>query len=128
MSDLTKFEEQILLSVWKLQDEAYGISIYNHIRNITNKDQAIGGIYFPLERLVKKGLLERRQDPDNRRCVLITVAQQAQNFIETVDEELIEEIGKLADKMGSDNFKKWHEVIKAVDTAIEMINETKQVK
>jgi DNA-binding PadR family transcriptional regulator len=58
MSELTRFEEQILLSVWKLQDEAYGITIYNHIRSITKKDLAIGGIYFPLERLVKKGFLE----------------------------------------------------------------------
>jgi PadR family transcriptional regulator PadR len=47
-----------LLSVWKLQDKAYGITIYSHIRNITNKDLVIGGIYFPLERLVKKGFLE----------------------------------------------------------------------
>ncbi len=58
MSELTRFEEQILLSVWKLQDEAYGISIYQHIRDLTRKDLAIGGIYFPLERLVKKGFLE----------------------------------------------------------------------
>ncbi len=58
MSDLTKFEEQILLSVWKLQDDAYGISIYQHIRKVTKKNMAIGGIYFPLERLVKRGFLE----------------------------------------------------------------------
>ena len=61
MSELTKFEEQILLSVWNLQDNAYGISIYNHIRMITNKKMAIGGIYFPLERLVEKGFLNARQ-------------------------------------------------------------------
>lgn len=60
MSELTRFEEQILLSVWKLQDNAYGISIYQHIRDITKKNLAIGGIYFPLERLVKKGLLEAK--------------------------------------------------------------------
>lgn len=58
MSELTRFEEQIMLSVWKLQDKAYGISIYQHIRDVTDKDLAIGGIYFPLERLVKKGFLE----------------------------------------------------------------------
>jgi PadR family transcriptional regulator PadR len=64
MSDLTKFEEQILLSVWRLQREAYGISIYNHIRAVTKKDMAIGGIYFPLERLVKRGYLKAVQgDP-----------------------------------------------------------------
>lgn len=61
MSELTKFEEQILLSVWKLGREAYGTSIYQHISRITTKELAIGGIYFPLERLVKKGYLEAVQ-------------------------------------------------------------------
>ncbi len=61
MSELTKFEEQILLSVWNLHDQAYGISIYEHIRRITKKKLAIGGIYFPLERLVEKGLLKARK-------------------------------------------------------------------
>lgn len=56
-AELTRFEEQILLSVWRLQDGAYGISIYQHIRELTGKELAIGGIYFPLERLVKKGYL-----------------------------------------------------------------------
>lgn len=60
MSELTRFEEQIMLTVWKLQDKAYGISIYQHIKDITKKDLAISGIYFPLERLVKKGFLEAR--------------------------------------------------------------------
>lgn len=61
MSELTKFEEQILLSVWNLQDKAYGISIYEHIKKITKKGMAIGGIYFPLERLVKRGFLRARK-------------------------------------------------------------------
>ena len=61
MSDLTRLEEQILLSVWRLQDEAYGLAIYDHIRKITGKNPAIGGIYFPLERLVKKGYLRAIQ-------------------------------------------------------------------
>jgi DNA-binding PadR family transcriptional regulator len=61
MSELTKFEEQILLSVWNLQDQAYGISIYEHIRKLTGKKLAIGGIYFPLERLVEKRLLKARK-------------------------------------------------------------------
>lgn len=61
MFELTKFEEQIMLSVWNLQDKAYGISIYEHIRRITGKKLALGGIYFPLERLVKKGFLKARK-------------------------------------------------------------------
>ncbi len=61
MSELTRFEEQILLSVWKLGNNAYGSTIYNHIRKLARKDLAIGGIYFPLERLVKKKFLEDSQ-------------------------------------------------------------------
>jgi len=64
MKGLTRFEEQILLSVWRLKAEAYGITIYRHIRDLTGKDLAIGGIYFPLERLVKKGfLLAQKGEP-----------------------------------------------------------------
>lgn len=61
MSELTRFEEQILLSVWKLGNNAYGSTIYNHIRELARRDLAIGGIYFPLERLVKKKFLEAYQ-------------------------------------------------------------------
>lgn len=57
MAELTKLEEQILLSVWKLGDNAYGLTIYQHIIDITGKKIAIGGIYYPLERLVKKRFL-----------------------------------------------------------------------
>lgn len=57
MAGLTKLEEQILLSVWRLGDNAYGLTIYQHILDITGKKMAIGGIYYPLERLVKKRFL-----------------------------------------------------------------------
>ncbi len=57
---LTKLEELILLSVIKLADDAYGKSIFQLIRSITGKNLSLGGVYFPLERLVKKGLLEQR--------------------------------------------------------------------
>lgn len=76
-----------------------------------------------VERLVVKGVLERRQDPTNRRRVLITVAHQAQRFLETVDEELMNEIGKIAKEMGPDTFSKWHEAVQAIGIAIEKINE-----
>jgi len=58
MSELTKLEEQILLAVWKLGDNAYGLPIFQHITKLTGKKIAIGGIYYPLERLVKKRYLD----------------------------------------------------------------------
>jgi PadR family transcriptional regulator PadR len=54
---LTKLEELILLSVWQLGDEAYGTTIYRHIRTTTGKNVSLGGVYFPLDRLAKRGCL-----------------------------------------------------------------------
>jgi len=54
---LTKLEELILLSVWGLKENAYGSTIYKHIQKTTGKKLSLGGVYFPLERLTKKGYL-----------------------------------------------------------------------
>ncbi len=58
MQILTKLEELILLSVWKLRENAYGTTIYKHIAEATGKKISLGGVYFPLDRLVKKGYLD----------------------------------------------------------------------
>ena len=55
---LTKLEDQILLAVLKLKDKAYGISVYQHLEKITGSKVAIGVIYFTLDRLTKRGLLQ----------------------------------------------------------------------
>ncbi|MCP4726338.1 MAG: PadR family transcriptional regulator [bacterium] len=54
---ITKLEEQILLSVVKFRDDAYGINVYRHLEEITGEKVAIGVIYFTLDRLTKKGFL-----------------------------------------------------------------------
>jgi PadR family transcriptional regulator, regulatory protein PadR len=57
MEILTKLEELILLSVLQLGENAYGTTIYNKISEVTGKKLSLGGVYFPLDRLVKKGYL-----------------------------------------------------------------------
>ena len=57
MELLTKLEELVLIAVLKLGEEAYGISIYDCITGLTGKDVSVSSVYFPLERLVRKGLL-----------------------------------------------------------------------
>ncbi len=57
MEILTKLEELILLSVWRLGDNAYGTSIYKHIVKVTGRKISLGGVYFPLDRLSKEGYL-----------------------------------------------------------------------
>lgn len=57
MEILTKLEELILISVWKLGENAYGTTIFRFIQKVTGKKLSMGGIYFSLDRLVKQGYL-----------------------------------------------------------------------
>lgn len=63
MNMLTKLEELILLAVWKLGEGAYGTTIYRHLQSVTGKKLSLGGIYFPLDRLVKQGFLRVYSGP-----------------------------------------------------------------
>ena len=58
MKLLTRAEELILLSVWKLKNNAYCIPIREQISEITGENWSLGSIYMPLDRLVKKRYLE----------------------------------------------------------------------
>lgn len=57
MNILTRMEELILLSVWKLQEEAYGLEIRMHLSEILDYDLSVGAVYVPLKRLKKRGYL-----------------------------------------------------------------------
>lgn len=63
MELLTKLEELILLSVWRLDENAYGTTIYRNIQTITEKKLSLGGVYFPLDRLAKSGYLRLYNAP-----------------------------------------------------------------
>lgn len=58
MRILSRKEELILLAVWKLQDNAYGVTIREYIEKMTGLKWLFGAIYSPLSRLVKQGLVE----------------------------------------------------------------------
>jgi DNA-binding MarR family transcriptional regulator len=71
-----------------------------------------------VERLVVKGVVERRQDPNNRRKVLITLSTQARKFQKALEEELVNELVKIAETINPKDLKKCVEVYKAIDVAI----------
>ncbi len=54
---LTRSEEFILLTVWKLQDHAYSLPIRKKVSEVTGHNWSLGSIYTPLERLSKRNLL-----------------------------------------------------------------------
>lgn len=58
------FEQQVLLAVWRLEDEAYGSRIRDELEERTGREIAHGAVYVTLVRLEKKGLLRSRlSDP-----------------------------------------------------------------
>ena len=52
---VSRTEELLLLVVWRLQTEAYGMAIREELTRATQKTWSIGGVYAPLHRLEKKG-------------------------------------------------------------------------
>lgn len=58
---LSRAEELVLLSVLRLGNNAYGVSIRRHIIESTGQEWSIGAIYVPLDRLTKWGYLEAQQ-------------------------------------------------------------------
>ena len=57
MKFLSRQEELLLLSIWKLKDQAYGVPIRQHVQEQTGKYWSIGAIYDVLDRLTRKGLV-----------------------------------------------------------------------
>lgn len=55
MKLLSRIEEIILLSIWRLQDDAYGMTIREAVIKATGKHWLLGAIYGPLGRLYKNG-------------------------------------------------------------------------
>lgn len=57
MKYLSRPEELVLLTIWKMNDEAYGVNIRRYISEMTGRYWSIGSIYVPLDRLETKGFV-----------------------------------------------------------------------
>ena len=57
MKLLPRTEEILLLSVWRLQGNAYAVTIREHLQEITGQTWAFGALFVSLDRLNKKGYL-----------------------------------------------------------------------
>lgn len=54
---ISRSEEFLLLAVWRLKENAYGVAIRNQIKDATGKTWAYGALFVMLRRLEKKGYL-----------------------------------------------------------------------
>ena len=57
MGHLSKREEEILLAIGSLGENAYLVSIRKFLSEITDNDLSIGAVHIPLRRLEKAGFL-----------------------------------------------------------------------
>jgi DNA-binding PadR family transcriptional regulator len=54
MKDLTKAEELVLITIWKMQNNAYGVALKRKIKEETGKEIPYGTLYFLLDQLRAK--------------------------------------------------------------------------
>ena len=55
MKILSRKEELLLMTIWKLGEDAYGVPIRAYISKVTKKYWSIGAVYDVLDRLTRKG-------------------------------------------------------------------------
>lgn len=86
MYELTKNEELILLSIWKLRENAYGVTIKENFKKITGKALNYGSLYNTLYLLTRKGLVESRESEPvskkgGRRKVLYSITREGKKAL-----------------------------------------------
>ena len=55
--NLGEFEQLVLLAVFRLKDDAYGMRVRQEIETRISRPTSIGAVYATLERLESKGLM-----------------------------------------------------------------------
>jgi PadR family transcriptional regulator PadR len=54
MKELTKVEEILLIAIWRLKDQAYGVRIRQHVSGVLGKEFTYGNLYSALHQLTAK--------------------------------------------------------------------------
>ena len=68
MKLLSRPEEIFLLAIWKLQGNAYAVTIRDQVTKLTGKTWSFGAVFITLDRLTKKKYLKSRlSDPIKKR-------------------------------------------------------------
>ena len=62
MDIITRLEEAILIAIWKLEDNAYGVSINKHVSGSLKKKYSMGALYFSLDQLLRKGYVTKTEE------------------------------------------------------------------
>ncbi len=55
---LSRSEEQVLLSIWNLRDDAYLLSVKKHLTKKTGREWSLSSVQKPLLQLERKGYID----------------------------------------------------------------------
>ena len=59
MNIITRLEEVVLIAIWRLEDDAYGVTINKEVSRRVKKRYSMGALYFSLDQLLRKGLVTK---------------------------------------------------------------------
>lgn len=59
MKELTLAEEILLTAIWRLKDNAYGVTIRKKVAKVTKKNVIYGTLYNSLGQLLRKGYVTK---------------------------------------------------------------------
>ena len=61
LKSLTVFEETVMLAVYRLNQDAYSVTIHQEILAMTRKDVILGTLFRTLDQLSRKGYLKKHK-------------------------------------------------------------------
>lgn len=104
MKLLSRSEEILLIAIWRLSGNAYGVSIRELVSELTGQEWTLGAIYVPLEKLARKEyVIKYDSSPTSQRggrskCLyeLTDEGKKALKEIREVQESLWKDISKIA--------------------------------
>jgi PadR family transcriptional regulator PadR len=67
MKDLTKIEEILLVAIWRLKENAYGVRIRQHVSSAIGKELTYGHLYSALNQLAAKEYVEKSEGKSTAR-------------------------------------------------------------
>ncbi|MCP4727892.1 MAG: PadR family transcriptional regulator [bacterium] len=99
MRAITKQEEQILLTIHSLKEQAYLVTIRDKLMDITGRELDVGTVYKPLKRLNRDGFLDTYlgEPTSVRGGKAIKYYKLSKNGI-----EVLREVKKVQDKLWQD--------------------------
>ena len=56
---ITRLEEALLIAIWRLKENAYGVTINKQVSTSSKKNYSMGALYFALDQLLRKGLVHK---------------------------------------------------------------------